>query len=244
MRCRGVFVRTLNGRLVETSYGYTVKLLLTSAGIKNESIRASLIDLLGKPIADSSALVIPTATYAFSGGAQSAWKIISGRAASPLCELGWKSVGVLELTALPSIDPEDWIPMVERTDVLLVGGGDPHYLCYWMRQSGLAEHFPILREMVYVGVSAGSLVMGPCVGGDFVSRSPLAQGDKTLGVVQFAMFPHLDNDAMPEHSMTRAEKWAEGIKVPGYAIDDETAIKVVDDSVQIISEGQWRYFSS
>src|SRR6202000_2230900 len=102
-----------------------MKFLLTSAGIKNTSIHDALVDLLGKPIAESSALIIPTAIYAFSGGAGSAWRIIAGRAASPLCELGWKSLGVLELTALPSIDKKLWIPMVQQTDVLLVGGGDP-----------------------------------------------------------------------------------------------------------------------
>ena len=81
-----------------------MRLLLTSAGIKNTSIHDVLVDLLGKPIADATALCIPTAIYAFPGGAGSAWKLITGRAASPLCELGWKSLGVLELTALPSIE--------------------------------------------------------------------------------------------------------------------------------------------
>jgi hypothetical protein len=79
-----------------------VKLLLTSAGIKNASIRDALVDLLGKPIAESSALCIPTATYPISGPG-SAWRFITGRATTPMCELGWKSLGVLELTALPSI---------------------------------------------------------------------------------------------------------------------------------------------
>src|SRR4029078_4203845 len=101
-----------------------MKLLLTSAGIKNTSIHDALVDLLGKPIDQSNALCIPTATYAFPGGAAGAWPLISGRAASPLCELGWKSLGVLELTALPSIERSIWIDAVEETDALLVGGGD------------------------------------------------------------------------------------------------------------------------
>ena len=145
-----------------------MKLLLTSAGIKNASIRSALVDLLGKPIAESTALCIPTAIYAFPGGAGKAWQLITGRAASPLCELGWKSLGVLELTALPSIESALWTAAVRESDALLVGGGDPLYLCYWMRQSGLAELFPSMRDTVYVGVSAGSLVMGPKVGSEFV----------------------------------------------------------------------------
>ena len=115
-----------------------MKLLLTSAGIKNPSIHNALVDLLGKPIAESSALCIPTASYAhpMSGPAE-AWRFISGQETrTPMCELGWKSLGVLELTALPSIDKEHWVPLVQQTDVLLVNGGDPMYLAYWMRQSG------------------------------------------------------------------------------------------------------------
>ena len=220
-----------------------MKLLLTSGGIKNASIHNALIDLLGKPIAESSALCIPTAIYAFPGGARSAWQLITGRAASPLCELGWKSLGVLELTALPSIDEEHWVFMVQETDALLVGGGDPLYLCYWIHQSGLGNLFPSLRETVYVGVSAGSLVMAPNVGEEFVYGSPLTGGDRALGLVDFSMFPHLDHEAMPDHSMANAERWAAGMSVPAYAIDDETAIKVVDGTVEVVSEGHWKLFT-
>jgi dipeptidase E len=135
-----------------------VKLLLTSAGIKNTSIHDALVGLLGKPIAEASALFIPTAIYPFPGGPGMAWQAICGKAKSPLCELGWKSLGVLELTALPSIDEEAWVPAVQETDALLVWGGDPLFLSNWMRQSGLADLLPSLRrETVYVGVSAGSI---------------------------------------------------------------------------------------
>jgi dipeptidase E len=221
-----------------------MKLLLTSAGIKNTSIHDALVDLLGKPIAQSNALCIPTAIYAFPGGAGSAWRLISGHAASPLCELGWKSLGVLELTALPTIERAHWTDAVEEADALLVGGGDPLYLCYWIQESGLADLLPSLRETVWVGVSAGSLVMGPHVGEDFVYGSPLTGGDTALGIVDFAIFPHLDHAAMPDHSMANAERWAAGLRVPGYAIDDETALKVAGDAVEVVSEGHWKLFSS
>ncbi len=140
-----------------------MKILLTSVGIKQPSICNALVDLLGKPIAESNALCIPTAVYAIPGGAGLAWRFFSGQATTPMCELGWKSLGVLELTALPSIDKELWVRMVQETDVLLVNGGDPLYLCYWMRQSGLADLLPSLRA-VYVGLSAGSIVMAPTSG--------------------------------------------------------------------------------
>src|SRR5881397_2343647 len=100
-----------------------MRFLLTSAGIKNTSIHDALVGLLDKPIPESSALCIPTASHANPGGAGQAWKFITGREPrTPMCELGWKSLGVLELTALPSIDKERWIPMLQETDVLLVEG--------------------------------------------------------------------------------------------------------------------------
>jgi dipeptidase E len=221
-----------------------MKLLLTSAGIKNTSIHDALVGLLGKPIAESSALCIPTASYGHPmGGPGAAWRFITGRARTPLCELGWKSLGVLELTALPSIDEQHWVPMVQETDALLVGGGDALYLYYWMRQSGLADLLPSLREAVYVGVSGGSMVMAPNIGEDFVCWKPPADGDRALGLVDFSMFPHLDHENHPDNSMANAEKWAASVPVPGYAIDDQTAIKVTDGAVEVISEGHWRLFT-
>jgi dipeptidase E len=160
-----------------------------------------------------------------------------------MCELGWKSLGVLELTALPSIEDEYWVPLVRETDVLLVNGGDPLYLCYWMRQSGLADLLPALRETVYVGLSAGSMVMAPRIGEDFVGWKPPTGGDETLGLVDFAMFPHLDHPELPENTMADAERWAAGLTVPRYAIDDETALKVTGGTVEVVSEGHWKRFT-
>jgi dipeptidase E len=222
-----------------------MRLLLTSAGIKNTSIHNALVDLLGKPIAESSALCIPTAAYGHPmAGPGAAWRFISGREArTPMCELGWKSLGVLELTALPSIDREQWVPMVQATDALRGNGGDPLYLCSWMRPSGLADLLPSLRETVWVGLSAGSLVMAPNIGEDFVRWKPPTGGDRTLGLVGFSMFPHLDHEEMPDNSMAHAEKWAAGMPVPAYAIDDQTAIQVTDDTVEVVSEGHWKLFT-
>jgi dipeptidase E len=220
-----------------------MKLLLTSAGMTNPSIHKTLVDLLGKPIAECSALCIPTATYIMRNGAELAWRFISGQEPRcPMCELGWKSLGVLELTALPGINKDVWVPMVQETDVLLVNGGDPLYLCNWMRQSGLADLLPSLRA-VYVGLSAGSMVMTPSIGQDFVRWTPPAGGDDTLGLVDFSIFPHLDHEDLPQNTMADAERWAAGMSVPAYAIDDQTAIKVTDGTVEVVSEGHWKLFT-
>ncbi|MCD7036341.1 Type 1 glutamine amidotransferase-like domain-containing protein [Metabacillus sp. GX 13764] len=219
-----------------------MKYLLTSAGIKNKSIHNALAEMLDKPISEASALCIPTAGYANPNGARNSWLFISGQAGTPMCELGWKSMGVLELTALPSIDQELWVTMVKETDVLLVNGGDPLYLNYWMQQSGFADLLPSL-DTVYVGLSAGSMVMAPRIGEFFVGWTPPEGGDETLGIVDFAIFPHLDHEMLPYNTMAYAEKWAADMKGPAYAIDDETAIKVIDGAVEVVSEGHWKQFS-
>jgi dipeptidase E len=119
-----------------------------------------------------------------------------------------------------------------------VNGGDPLYLHYWMVQSGFADLLPSLNA-VYVGLSAGSMVMAPSIGQYFVGWTPPTGDDETLGLVDFAIFPHLDNPELPHNTMADAERWAADMPARAYAIDDETAIKVVDGAVQVISEGHW-----
>jgi dipeptidase E len=241
-----------------------MKLLLTSSGISNQSIYDVLVDLLGKPVAESSALFVPTAIYPFPDGASSAFQAISGKAKSPLCDLGWKSLGILELTALASIDKEMWAATVQQSDALLVWGGDPVYLSYWMKHSGLADLFPPLRpETVYVGVSAGSIAMTstfaetyfdpPKCSGERLSSEDIVfggpEGDMTMtlvmakgvGLVDFAIIPHVEHD--DHQDVANAEKWASRLPVPTYAIDDATAVKVVDGAVEVVSEGDWKLFN-
>jgi dipeptidase E len=233
------------GPAVATTSGETLKLLLTSGGVTNTSIRDAMVDLMGKPIAESNALCIPTAEYGHPACTPtSVWRFIAGQSPSPMCDLGWKSVGVLELTALPSIGEERWMPWVREADVLLVDGGDAVYLSHWMRQSGLADLLLTLPEIVWVGVSAGSMVMTPRIGNDFVNWRPPTGGDTTLGVVDFSICPHLAPALKPGNTMAEAERWAADIAGPAYAIDDQTAIKVTDGKVEVVSEGQWRLFPS
>jgi dipeptidase E len=147
---------------------------------------------------------------------------------------------VLELTALPTIGAARWVPWVHEADVLLVDGGDATYLCHWMRESGLAELLSTLPDLVWVGVSAGSMVMTPRIGSAFVEW-PSAPDDRTLGVVDFSIFPHLD--AFPQNTLAHAERWAASLGGgPAYAIDEQTAIKVVDGVVEVVSEGRWTRF--
>ena len=244
-----------------------MKLLLTSSGISNPSIHHALVDLLGKSIAESNALFVPTGIYPFSVGAAMAYRAVCGKASTPLCELGWKSLGLLELTALPSIDRNAWVPSVEETDALLVWGGDPLFLSYWMNASGLPDLLSSLqRPLVYVGVSAGSMVVAPTFGETYRKpyqgtgsrltledmTFPTSDGEVTMnfitakgaGFTNFALIPHANHKDRPDASFAGASKWAAKLPVPVYAIDDETAIKVIGNSVEVVSEGQWKQFTA
>ena len=125
-----------------------------------------------------------------------------------------------------------------------MNGGDALYLCHWMRESGLAGLFPSLPDTVYVGFSAGSMVLTPRIGEDFVGWKPPAGGDSALGVVDFSIFPHLDSPECPDNTMATAERWAADIKGPAYVTDAQTVIKVTDGGVEVISEGHWKLFNA
>ena len=242
-----------------------MKLLLTSSGISNRSIADVLVGLLGKPIAECSALFVPTAIYPFTGGPDNAYRAVSGNAKSPLCDLGWKSLGILELTALPSINRDVWVATVEEADALLVWGGDPVFLSYWLKHSGLGDLLPsLLAKTVYVGVSAGAIAMASLFGevyravpqcsGERLSSEEMVfgtpEGEATMtlvmangaGLVDFAIIPHVEFD--DQQDVANAEKWAGRLPVPTYALDDATAITVIDGAVEVVSEGTWKLFNS
>ena len=230
-----------------------MKLLLSSGGVTNSTIGRALEAMLPRPASQCAALCIPTAQWGHpSCGPQSARRFLTGEVTGevtgdvtgtgPPTGWRWGSVGVLELTALPSIAPERWVPWVRDADVLLVDGGDATFLCHWLRVSGLAPLLTTLAETVWVGISAGSMVLTPRIGDQFVEWAS-APDDRTLGLVDFSIFPHLDYPGWPDNTSARARAWADEIDVPAYAIDDQTAITVVDGAVEVVSEGRWERFT-
>ena len=242
-----------------------MKLLLTSSGITNLTIRDALVDLLGKPIDESRALIVPAGVYPFKNGAYHAWSPIAGPHAAVMAGLGWKAVGLLELSALPSIAPESWRPTVEEADALLVWGGDPVFLAYWMAESGLTELLSTWpRAPVYVGVSAGAIATATLFGEAYADlpgaagrslsakKIVLPEGniERTLvtahgmGLTDFAIIPHFENANHPDASTLNAEAWAAELPVPVYAIDEESAVKMNGGTVEVVSEGRWKLFSA
>ncbi|GAA4124174.1 hypothetical protein GCM10022215_31660 [Nocardioides fonticola] len=218
-----------------------MKLLLTSGGVSAPAIRDALVELLGRPIEECSAVAIPTAMYGhpYAGPGERVWQFVAGRAEQPMVDLGWRSVALLELTALTSIPAERWQALVRDADVLLVSGGDALYLAHWMRESGLLDLLPELEDTVWVGMSAGSMVMTPRIGADFVGWEPPGGGDAALGLVDFCLFPHLDHPDLEENTRAAAEAWAADLGHPAYGLDDLSAIVVDGDVVRVVSGGSW-----
>lgn len=244
-----------------------MKLLLTSSGISNDSIKQALLELLDKPIEEAKALFIPTAIYPFPQGAFYAGNAIWGTAGSKLVQLSWESVGLLELSVLPSIDQEVWASAVSTADVLLAWGGDPLFLAYWLRRSGLIDLLNSMEKPpVYVGVSAGSMATAAIFaetyskppGSNISSEHSEAIQFKTpegtvqrilitgqgAGWVDFAIIPHFENTSHPDACGANAAIWAGKIAAPVYAIDDKTALKVADGRIEVISEGSWKLINA
>lgn len=218
-----------------------MKLLLTSGGVTNPSIRTALVELLGKPVEEATALCVPTGMYAhpWVGMGTKAWEFVAGTSQNPMVDLGWASMGLLELTALPSIGRDLWEPRVREADALVVAGGDVLYLAHWLRESGLLGVLEQLDDTVWLGMSAGSMVMTPEVGEDFVQWRPPSGSTITLGWVDFSLCPHLAVDGEPGNSLEEARSWAAGISGPAYALDDESAVQVVGGEATWVSEGTW-----
>lgn len=237
-----------------------MKLLLTSNGITNPSLRTALEGLMGKPIEEARALVVATGIQPFSVGPEIVVKLVRGEMGAGLFTLGWGSIGLLELSVLPSIGRDAWVPNVEAADVLVIWGGDPVFLTHWVKESGLDVLLPRMKA-VYVGVSAGAICSaelfgetfapGRAAAGTVLRKVPVAfdgdQEDVTLaeglGLVPFAVIPHYQHPDHEDAVGANARRWADAIPADVYALDDQSGVQVVDGEVTVVSEGEWELFT-
>jgi dipeptidase E len=228
-----------------------MRLLLTSSGLTNKSIRAALTELMGKPIGESKVVFVPTAMHAVADGGRYLWEDLAEQN-----EIGWKTASILELTALSSVPESHWLPSLQEADVIMVDGGNTPYLSYWFEKSGFAEKLPALLERsVYVGVSAGSMVVSDSLvinprklkdkgiysDDQYSDEAPLDFGsDFTLKLVPVVLRPHLNASYFEHVSMADMEEACAEIAAPVYVMDDQTALKVVDHHIEVVSEGDWK----
>ena len=234
----------------------TQKLLLASTGIPNDAVRAALVDLLRKPIEVSKALFVPTALLGFPNGEQ--YIRFSRDHYAPL---GWRAFSTLELSTLPHSSPDEWLRQLEDVDALILAGGNELYLSYRMEQAGLIDALPALlaQGKVYVGESASSMVVTAAFNYDHdrLAREGVYHDDeydegqpketgsaKTLGLVDFVIRPHLNADVFPQATLENMAQWAAKAGRPLYALDDQSALKIVDDKVEVVSQGEWKFFDT
>lgn len=208
-----------------------MKLLLTSSGITNKSIENALSELAEKPFSKLNLTFIPTAANIEEGN--KSWLVDD---MYNFKKLDFASFDVMDISAVPK---DIWRPSFEKANILVFGGGNVNYLLGWIRKSGLKEMLPeLLKTKVYVGISAGSRAIG-----SGLLLSHVSKAGKGLKIVDFGIVPHINSKHFPERTFKRVEKESRKISYPIYAIDDSTAVKVVDNQIDVVSEGQWKKFN-
>lgn len=218
-----------------------MKLLLTSSGNTNKPIENSLLELLGKPFKKVKLVFIPTAANAEKG--DKSWLVND---MNNFKKLGFASFDTVDISAVPK---EIWLPLFEKSDVLVFGGGDTVYLRNWIKKSGLEKTLSeLLKTRVYVGISAGSMVTAKNIslstaGILYYEKYGKFKNKKGLGLVDFELRPHLNSKWFPKVRLSYLKKLAEEVPYSFYAIDDNTAIKVVNGKASVVSEGEWEKFN-
>ncbi len=219
-----------------------MKLLLTSNGLCNPSIVNAFFDLVGKKPEEITLAFIPTAMNATRG--DKGW---FANDVYNIRKLGLKFFDIVDISALPR---KIWEPRLESADVLFFSGGNTSHLMNWMNQSGLKEILPkYLETKVYVGISAGSIASNPTLAFSsedkklYYEKEFAYRSEEGLNLVNFYTRPHYNNPLFPVVNKENLTKLAETFKEKFYAIDDESAIKVDGEKIEIISEGEYLEFN-
>lgn len=218
-----------------------MKLLLTSAGLTNSSIVGALRELVGKPFEESSLAFVPTAANVEKEGKE--WLIDDLYNCK---KLKFKTLDIVDISAIPKAL---WLPRLEEADILLFGGGNTFHLSHWFKKSGLAELLPkMLEKKVYVGISAGSMVTTKDMRFSqsqklYYEDMVVDPGEEGLGFVHFYIRPHLNSPHFPNVRKELIAELAREVPEPVYALDDDSAVKVVEGNITVISEGEWLKFN-
>jgi len=218
-----------------------MKLLLTSAGLTNKSISDVLFDLVGKKPEDTNIVFVPTASNIEKG--DKGWLIDDLRR---LQKHNFKQIEIADIAALSE---EMWRPRFEEADILYFEGGETFYLMEWINKSGLAKFLPeYLKTKVYVGSSAGSMAASKDLA--LPISKVIYEGDegrtenmKALGLVDFYVLPHLNSKYFPKVREENIRKAIQGMSEKVYALDDQSALKIIDGETEIITEREYLVFN-
>lgn len=218
------------------------RLLLTSAGLRNDVLRSALTDLLDRPYADASIAYVPTASTAVDG--DHGWLVED---LQRVHGLGWRELDVVEVNGLPRTMVLD---RLGRADVIYASGGNHFHLARSLLANNLADDVATLLESrVYVGLSAGSMMfsrpLSAATGVAFGEQENLAILDGAEARAPFPWFdwylkPHLDSPDFPDRTAAWFDRVAASVDFPVYALDDDSAVRVRGEQVDVVSAGEWR----
>jgi len=219
-----------------------MKLLLTSQGLFNPSISQAMFDLVGKPANETSVAFVPTGMNATDGNKSWFVEILSA-----LHDQGLKFLDIVDFSALPE---NVWLPRLEAADVIFFCGGSTPHIMNSLKTSGLDKILPeLLQTRVYVGNSAGSIIMSP----EIIFSSPGKkeqykedfgyESEDGLGLIDFHIRPHYGKPESTYSKKEVVEELASKLEKPVYLLDDASAVKVDGDSVEVISEGEYYIFN-
>jgi dipeptidase E len=221
-------------------------MLLTSAGIRNDILKSALADLIGKPFATTKVVFIPTASVAAAG--DHGWFVEN---LSRLHRLRWRQFDILELNGLPG---QMVLNRLQHADVIYVEGGNHYHLAHSIIANGLAaEMADILESKVYVGVSAGSMIfsrnLSERTGEAFGEQGDLrilgeTQVRSPIGLFDWYLKPHLNSPAFHKRTPAWFEEAAAKLDFPVYALDDNSAVRVRGDEIDVVSNGEWRLLNA
>jgi dipeptidase E len=222
-----------------------MRMLLTSGGLEEEAVRATLVELLGAPTAESRIVVVIDAILPFAGD-----KSMLLAHLEQIRALGWAEFDVLSLLAAPR-------PVAERrlraADVVFGYGGSNHWLAHAWTVTGLA---PLLRELVdekvYVGWSAGSMIFSR-LHAEFVDAFDDHEEVEMLGLdavsaalplFDWFVMPHLGEPSFPNQTDAWAAEGAARLRGPIWFLDDRTALLVRDPArdPELVGPGHWLRF--
>ncbi len=213
-----------------------MKFLLTSSGISNTSIEEVLFELLGKPANETRVAFVPTAATLVDD--DKSWLIEDFQY---FVKQGFQSVDIVDISAVPC---ENWQKRFESADLLVFGGGDEQYLARVMRESGVAATLSeLLQTRVYMGISAGSMVVGRLLSSELTKElwpeESFVGSEAGMGIYDFSILPHLNSDYFAHLRTPLIESMKERFPHTVYALDDTSALKITDDQVDVVSEGEF-----
>jgi dipeptidase E len=213
-----------------------MKFLLTSGGIRNASIERALFELVGKPASETAVAFVPTAATLVAD--DKSWLVENY---NDFLRLGLKSFDVVDIAVVPK---ENWLRRFEATDLICFGGGDEQYLARVMRESGVADALPeLLKTRIYMGISAGSMVVGKLLSQELsrtlMPEETFAGEDSGLGLFNLSLLPHLNSDYFAHLRADLIRSLAARFPTTVYALDDASALKIVDHNFEVVTEGEF-----